>query len=125
MRPCSSDRRKPPRISCASSTSSPERAGPRRAAYDGRLALTTGTAMADHQRLQELTTAFMDAFNRNDLAAVMAFFADDAVYEELNGRANRGVDAIRAAFAPQFEGKFGRMEFVEDDTFIDAASGKV
>jgi hypothetical protein len=32
---------------------------------------------------------------------------------------------IRAAFAPQFSGKFGSKTFVEDDTFIDAAAGKV
>ena len=35
------------------------------------------------------------------------------------------VAAIRKAFAPQFEGKFGPIQFIEDDTFIDAASGKV
>lgn len=82
--------------------------------------------MADRrQQLHDLTLEFLDAFNRNDLDAVMDFFAEDAVYDELNGRPNEGKAAIRAAFAPQFEGKFGRMTFVEDDTFIDAESGKV
>ena len=77
------------------------------------------------QQLERLSLDFLDAFNRNDLDAVMAFFAEDAVYDELNGTVSRGVESIRAAFAPQFEGKFGRMEFVEDDTFIDAEAGKV
>lgn len=82
--------------------------------------------MADRkQDLHALTLNFLDAFNRNDLDAVMAFFSDDAVYDELNGERSVGKDAIRAAFAPQFEGKFGAMEFVEDDTFIDADAGKV
>lgn len=82
--------------------------------------------MADRQQqLEQLCREFLDAFNRNDLDAVMAFFSPDAVYEELHGKVSRGVDAIRATFAPQFSGKFGTMTFVEDDTFIDAGAGKV
>lgn len=77
------------------------------------------------QELRELTLEFLDAFNRNDLDGVMAFFTDDAVYEELNGTSAEGKAAIREAFRPQFENAFGRMEFVEDDTFIDAEAGKV
>lgn len=38
--------------------------------------------------LHALTLEFLDAFNRNDLDALMAFFTDDAVYDELNGRPN-------------------------------------
>lgn len=75
--------------------------------------------------LRQLTLAFLDAFNRNDLDAVMAFFSDDAVYEELQGPISHGRAAIRDAFAPQFEGAFGVMRFDEDDTFIDAEAGKV
>lgn len=82
--------------------------------------------MADrYHELHELTLRFLDAFNRNDLDAVMTFFSDDAQYEELNGRSSRGRAAIRTAFEPQFAGKFGRMQFDEDDTFIDADRGKV
>jgi ketosteroid isomerase-like protein len=83
-------------------------------------------AMADRQQqLHQLCLEFLDAFNRNDLDAVMAFFSADAIYEELHGKVSRGVEAIRATFAPQFSGKFGTMTFVEDDTFIDAGAGKV
>ena len=78
-----------------------------------------------HAELAALANEFLDAFNRNDLDAVIAFFTDDAVYEELHGRINRGKAAIREAFAPQFEGKFGKMVFIEDDTFIDADAGKI
>jgi len=82
--------------------------------------------MSDRYReLHDLSVAFLDAFNRYDLDAVMSYFTDDAVYEELTGRASRGREAIRKAFAPQFEGKFGPIQFIEDDTFIDAGSGKV
>ena len=75
------------------------------------------------QELNELTLAFLDAFNRNDLDGVMAFFTDDIVYDELDGTRSSGREAVRAAFADQFAGKFGAMKFIEDDTFIDADAG--
>ena len=44
--------------------------------------------MSDRYReLHDLSVAFLDAFNRYDLDAVMSYFTDDAVYEELTGRA--------------------------------------
>jgi len=77
------------------------------------------------QHLADLTQRFMTAFNDNDLEGVMAFFADDAVYDEFNGARNHGRDAIRAAFVPQFSGRYGTMQFLDDDLFIDADTGKV
>lgn len=44
----------------------------------------------ERAKLIELTHRFTDAFNRNDLDAVMAFFADDAVYDEFNGKRTEG-----------------------------------
>jgi ketosteroid isomerase-like protein len=78
----------------------------------------------ERAQLVDLTRRFTDAFNRNDLDAVMAFFSDDGVYDEFNGRPNRGKDAIRAAFEPQFRGAFGTMKFLEDDLFVDAEAGQ-
>ena len=46
------------------------------------------------------------------------------VYDEFNGKRNRGKQAIRAAFEPQFTGAFGDMKFLEDDIFVDAEAGK-
>lgn len=79
----------------------------------------------DKNALYQRTLEFLDAFNRNDLDAVMSFFTEDAVYDELNGVRSVGKTAIREAFEPQFAGKFGKMTFIEDDTFIDASAGKV
>jgi uncharacterized protein (TIGR02246 family) len=79
----------------------------------------------DRQYLLDLTTRFMNAFNRNDLDTVMSFFADDAVYDEFNGKRNEGKAAIRAAFTPQFTGAFGDMKFLDEDLFIDPEVGKV
>ena len=82
--------------------------------------MTTPTRSA----LEDLVRRFTDAFNRDDLDGVMAFFADDAVYDEFNGRRSEGTAAIRAAFVPQFRGDFGRIRFLTEDLFVDAESGK-
>ena len=79
----------------------------------------------DRVQLVALARRFLDAFNRNDLDAVMEFFADDAVYYEFNGRRNAGKAAIRAAFVPQLSGRWGAMKFLDEDLFADAETGKV
>ena len=74
--------------------------------------------------LEELVLRFTDAFNRDDLDAVMAFFADDATYDEFNGRQSRGRAAIRDAFVPQFRGDYGRIRFHTEDLFVDPIAGR-
>ena len=78
-----------------------------------------------YSELKQLSLEFLDAFNRNDLDAVMAFFGENAVYEELNGVVTKGHAAISETFSRQFSGAFGQMVVDEDDTFIDADAGKV
>jgi len=77
-----------------------------------------------HSELSDLVTRFTDAFNRDDLEAVMACFADDVLYDEFNGKQSRGKAAVRAAFAPQFAGAFGKIRFQTEDLFVDPVSGK-
>ncbi len=53
--------------------------------------------------------AIADAFNRHDLDAIMAFFADDAVFDaprgpEPWGRRFVGTDEVRDGFAARFAG---------------------
>jgi ketosteroid isomerase-like protein len=79
----------------------------------------------EHAQLIELTRHFLDAFNRNDLAAVMTFFAEDSLYEEFNGRRSQGKTAIRDALTPQFQHAYGKMQFLEEDLFGDVKTGKV
>ena len=79
----------------------------------------------DRAHLLDLTRRFLEVFNRNDLDAVMAFFADDAIYDEFNGSRSTGKAAIRAAFEPQFNGAYGEMKFLDEDLFADAETGKV
>jgi len=82
------------------------------------------TDHAEHARLEDLVLRFTDAFNREDLDGVMSFMADDAIYDEFNGRQHRGKAAIREAFVPQFRGDFGRIRFQTEDVFVDGESGK-
>ena len=42
------------------------------------------------RELTDLTLRFTDAFNRENLDEVMSFFAEDALYDEFNGRRSRG-----------------------------------
>jgi len=77
------------------------------------------------QELVALVQAFTACFNRGDLDGIMAFFAEDAVYEEVNGPVNYGPAAIRRAFEPLFSGRFGAVRFEGRDLFVDEHAGKV
>jgi ketosteroid isomerase-like protein len=77
-----------------------------------------------HAELEDWVVRFTDAFNREDLDGVMAFFADDGIYDEFDGQRRVGKADIRKAFEPQFRGDYGRMRFVTEDLFVDPASGK-
>ena len=74
--------------------------------------------------IRETINRFVEAFNVNDLDAVIPFFADDAVYKPGDGAEHRGPAAIRRAFEPQFNGAFGIMRFDEHDRLIDEAQRK-
>ena len=80
--------------------------------------------VAERKRLEQLVVDFTDAFNRDDLDGVMSYLAEDAVYDEFNGTANRGQAAIRAAFVPQFRGDFRKLRFETEDLFVDPVAGK-
>jgi ketosteroid isomerase-like protein len=75
-------------------------------------------------QLEDLVVRFTDAFNQDDLDGVMAFMADEAIYDEFNGTSNRGKAAIREAFVPQFRGDYGVLRFHTEDLNYDTASGK-
>ena len=78
----------------------------------------------DRKQLEDLVVRFTEAFNRDDLDGVMSFMSEDAIYDEFNGRRNRGKQAIREAFEPQFRGDFGKIRFQAEDWFLDPESGK-
>jgi ketosteroid isomerase-like protein len=81
--------------------------------------------MADDRAvLEKLVIEFTEAFNREDIDAVMSYFAENAVYDEFNGIRNVGLAAIRKAFEPQFAGAFGRMRFHTEDMVLDVAAQK-
>ncbi|NOK33631.1 SnoaL-like domain-containing protein [Corallococcus exercitus] len=83
------------------------------------------SAPASREQLERWVLDFTDAFNRDDLDAVMGWFHPDAVYETYDGVHCRGLEAIRAAFAPQFRGDFGSIRFLTEDMVVDVPAGKV
>jgi len=85
---------------------------------------TCDDAAGMSQALRDTLASFNDAFNRNDLDAVMTFFAEDAAYLPGDGSRHQGRAAIRAAFAPQFAGAFGAMRFDVEDELVDEAARK-
>jgi ketosteroid isomerase-like protein len=89
-----------------------------------RGARASGGALVTKDELEDFVVRFTDAFNREDLDGVMAFFADDAIYDEFDGQRRSGLTEIRRAFEPQFRRDFGRMRFVTEDLFVDPSSGK-
>jgi ketosteroid isomerase-like protein len=74
--------------------------------------------------IEKLTLDFTAAFNRDDLDGVMAYFAADGIYDQVGGERAVGLAAVRAAFAPQFQGAYGTMRFIQEDIFVDAETGK-
>ena len=79
----------------------------------------------DRATLEDLARSFTETFNHNDLDAMMAYFAaDGSTYDQHDDALTQGLDAIRAAFQPQFDGNFGKMHFALEDLFVDPAQNK-
>ena len=78
--------------------------------------------MMNKTAIEKMLGVFMDAFDRDDLDAVMDAFTPDIVYVEYDGTRSEGQEAVRKAFGPQFRGDFGTIRFHSEDQFIDAES---
>jgi steroid delta-isomerase-like uncharacterized protein len=70
----------------------------------------------------ETLAAVLDGFNRHDLDAILAHFADDAVFESPRGPDPWGTryvgkDAVRAGLAKRFEG-IPDVHYGEDRHFV-------
>ena len=76
---------------------------------------------SDDSRVEALRQV-LDAFNRHDLAAIMAHLADDCVFEsprgpEPWGRRFVGRDEVRRGLAARFEG-IPDVRWADDDHFV-------
>jgi ketosteroid isomerase-like protein len=83
--------------------------------------------MSDHDEKLAMLEAIAQAFDRHDLDAIMAHFADDAVFESPRGPnpyGNRfsGRDAVREAFAGRFAG-IPDVRYGDDRHFVDGDRG--
>jgi len=70
--------------------------------------------------LSALIDRFFTAWARHDLDAAMACVADDAIYDEFNGKVWQGKAQVREGFLPNFRGDYGDIQFHLEDLFIDA-----
>jgi steroid delta-isomerase-like uncharacterized protein len=73
---------------------------------------------------EDVLRAVLDAFNRHDLDGILAFFADDAVFESPRGPdpwGTRfvGTEAVRAGLAKRFAG-IPDVHYGNDDHFLSA-----
>jgi ketosteroid isomerase-like protein len=71
--------------------------------------------------------AIAGAFNRHDLDAIMAFFADDAIFEsprgpDPHGRRFTGKAAVREGLAARFSG-IPDVHYGDDDHFVAGDHG--
>ena len=81
----------------------------------------------DHDDAVEMLRQVAAAFDRHDLDAIMAHFADDAVFEGPRGpdpwgQRVVGKEAVRDAFAARFSG-IPDVRYQDDDHFVDGDRG--
>ena len=82
------------------------------------------TSKEDAGITPNLLDAITDAYNRNDIDAVMSFFAEDAVFvhaagPNINGTRFEGLETIRGIF----QGLFNNVESVQWKTIDTRVSG--
>jgi steroid delta-isomerase-like uncharacterized protein len=87
----------------------------------------TESATPGRDPMIEVLRAIANAFDSHDLDAIMAYFADDAVFEsprgfEPWGTRVTGKAAIREAFAGRFAG-IPDVRYKKDDHFVDGDRG--
>lgn len=75
--------------------------------------------------LSEVLEAFNDAFSNQRQQEVMAFFADNCEFRELNGHVAQGKPAVEAAIAKIFSGAYGKMTFIKTAMLVDEAKKEV
>src|SRR5829696_891071 len=81
----------------------------------------------NHDEAVRMLEAIATAFDEHDLDVIMAYFADDAVFEgprgtEPWGTRFEGRDAVREAFAAPFAG-IPDIRYRDDDHFVDGDRG--
>jgi ketosteroid isomerase-like protein len=83
--------------------------------------------MENAQRRLNALKQVLEAFNRQDLDAIMSYFADDCVFESPRGshpwgRRFVGKDEVREGLAARFEG-IPDVHYGDDDHFVSSNRG--
>jgi|GEM_PF-4948502 uncharacterized protein (TIGR02246 family) len=69
--------------------------------------------------LKENVMRFMSRFSDNDLEGALANFTDDGQYIDEFGNTHQGKAAIRAVLTPIFDGSYGTLTYVTEETILD------
>ena len=78
--------------------------------------------MESHDRRADTLNAVLEGFNRHDIDAIMAHFAEDCVFEAPRGpdpwgRRFAGLDEVRRGLAARFEG-IPDVHYGDEDHFV-------
>ena len=81
----------------------------------------------EHDEAMDMLTAITAAFDAHDLDAILAHFADDAVFEGPRGKDPWGTrfvgkEAVREAFAARFSG-IPDVRYRDEGAFVDGDRG--
>jgi ketosteroid isomerase-like protein len=79
--------------------------------------------MLSRDELERTITEFNEAFNAHDLDEVLDMLHEEVYFENWTGGRVRGIESLRAAWAPWFRDHGGFL-FTHEDVLIDEAQQK-
>jgi len=73
-----------------------------------------------YQELMTVARGFLESFNRQDIEAMMGYFAEtNCVYEDPTGGVHHGKAEVRAALEPNFTGVWGNVRYDSEGLIVD------
>ena len=79
--------------------------------------------MLSRDELERTVAEFSEAFNAHDLDAVLDMLHEEIYFENWTGGRVRGIESLRAAWAPWFR-DHGDFHFTNEDILIDESQQK-
>ena len=79
--------------------------------------------MLSRDEIERAVVEFNEAFNAHDLDAVLDMLHEEIYFENWTGGRVRGIESLKAAWAPWFK-DHGGFRFTHEDIFIDEAEQK-
>lgn len=74
------------------------------------------------EELHSLTTEFADAYDSNDIERIMPYFAEDGVFDAIDGTRSVGLQEVRTVTEQILS--MGKLTFEGEDVFVDPDAQK-